>query len=419
MDPEIQECVLTEQEARAKLDRASGNLAHRWFWPEVRVPDWIAALQAFERVAREILCSGVTAERLEGDQGVLGIAGYTSGMGPLLGHWLETGQLAASSNVASVFALHLDHNRRRMETMRKHACTLVEALSLKSVRATVLKGMHTANVYFPEPGARPLSDIDILIDREQRAAAAEAMLELGFVAGLESYRPDGQQWHPPKGRSEPMTLRYVHKDDPWSVDMQFSLNRQCVPGAPLLALDDCGLMDDAEPWVISNAAAQLRPTQLFFHLLVHSSYGLDSLSLLRICELTLVARRHLEDGVLDWDFVEHFARRAGALGAIYPALRMTDTLVPGIIDKSVLKASADAAPRSVVRRIATLSPATAQRVRRTSLFERFMWTSSPRQIVRHVWEYVAVPHFSTERRRVLYTHRFARLMRLARIRQTK
>ena len=74
----------------------------------------------------------------------------------------------------------------------------------------------------------------------------------------------------------------------------------------------------------------------------------------------------------DWHLVEAMARRAGALGAIYPAVAMVEKLVPGVLPGALVDASASAAPRSVRRQLERLTPATAHRVVRTSIAERFM-----------------------------------------------
>jgi hypothetical protein len=39
------------------------------------------------------------------------------------------------------------------------------------------------------------------------------------------------------GATQPRTLSFVHRDDPWSIDLQTSLNRRYSYGAPVIALD--------------------------------------------------------------------------------------------------------------------------------------------------------------------------------------
>ena len=53
----------------------------------------------------------------EGNAEAIGVACYTSGVGPLLGFWLEQGGIAASPQVSAVLERHLRHNRLRMDRL--------------------------------------------------------------------------------------------------------------------------------------------------------------------------------------------------------------------------------------------------------------------------------------------------------------
>jgi Uncharacterised nucleotidyltransferase len=58
---------------------------------------------------------------------------------------------------------------------------VANAASNRGVFVTVCKGIVLASHYYPEPGARPMNDIDLWIQPQERAACAEAMREIGFV----------------------------------------------------------------------------------------------------------------------------------------------------------------------------------------------------------------------------------------------
>lgn len=403
--------VLSEEEANAQLAWASGRLQHRWLWRDVEVGDWFAALLSFEWVAGGIL-RGVPVEPLTGAAEAVGIAGYTSGMGPLLGHWVETGALSATPEIETILARHLRHNRARMRSMHARAGKVVAALAAAGVRPLVMKGMHTAFSCFPDPGTRPLSDIDLLIAREERELAGEVLHGLGFRAGAETKYPKAQNWAPSHARSVPLTLRYLHRDDPWSVDLQVSLNRKCAPGAPIAALDQCDLLGTTETWSVSSAARQMNPSALALHLMVHGGYGLESLTLLRICELILVVRSNGGRDSFDWHWIEGMAKKGGALEAIFPMIRMVEVLAPGTLPGRLCDVATAATPRSIKRRMASLSPATAQRVMRVSIAERFMWSASPWRILHHLVDYATFAHAPPGRQLASVGHRFGRLMRI-------
>jgi hypothetical protein len=402
--------VLSEDEARAQIARASGRLRHRWLWDDIDVKDWLAALRSFERVARNIFCSQ-PAEGLEGKPETVGIAAYTSGMGPLLGLWVSEGRIDTTPEVAAVLTAQLDHNRARMRKAEDRTLGVVEALADRGIRPLVMKGMHTALQYFPEPGARPLSDIDLLIRRDEYRRACEALRELALAPGPRSKFPEEVSWTEPAARALPMTLRYLHKDDPLPVDVHLSLDRKCTHGAPVISLGECGLEHSTVDWAMSPAAGQMNPSALALYLLVHASCGLECLTLLRVCELVLVARGDA-DTAPDWSLVKAMAGRSGALAAMFPAVAMLDMLDPGLLPRDLVEASAYAAPRSVHRQIRRLTPGTAQRVIRTSLSERFMWTLTPKGIVRHLWEYATLGGIPAEQRAALLRYRAGRVIRM-------
>lgn len=340
--------------------KRQGNPA--WLWPDIQVRDWREALGKIEETLRAVL-AGEEPPTLDGDPAAIGLAGYTSGVGPLLGWWVETGVIRASPAVATVLELHLRHNRARAARMAVAAAALVKALAAQSVPVVVLKGAHTARTYFPDPGVRPASDIDLLVSAKDALAAETVLLSLGHV--LESRAARESSWRPVGAPTEPRSLGLVHGDDPWSVDLHTSLDVFVSAGAPLAKLDAL------EPMAGGSVLSQ--PT-LLLHLAVHAGSGMQNLTLLRLVELVLVIRKDLAEGRLSWDAFVEAGERAGALGYAYPALWLCEQLAPGLTPSNVLDRCAAEAPPAVRRHLGRLTPATAQRIDGASLSEHFMWT---------------------------------------------
>ena len=268
-----------------------------WLWPDVSLEAWRNAMGQIEATARAVL-SGRTGV-LDGDPAAIGLAGYISGMGPLLGWWRETGLIAAEPGVGRVLELHLRHNRLRAARMETAAIRVVEALSRKGLDVVVLKGAHTARDYFPDPGARPASDIDLLVRAEQ-VVPAEAVLQAeGLVEASRGARESS--WRPAQGPTSPRALTLVHADDPWSIDLHASLDIFVSAGAPLARLDLAGPMTGLARWAPNPRARTLDQPLLLLHLAAHAGSGLQNLTLLRLVELHLVIRRDLTDGALSWD----------------------------------------------------------------------------------------------------------------------
>jgi hypothetical protein len=353
---------------------------------------------------------------LDGSADAVGVAGYTSGMGPLLGYWRETGGLDCSPPVASILDLHLRHNRERMATMARHGAHLSDALSTAGVPHTALKGMDTAYRYFPEPGARPLSDIDLLIAPADEMRAGAVLEAGGFEAGLARTNPPERSWRMAGSPTEPRTLCFVHRDDPWTIDLHTSLNRRYAAATPVIRLDEAAKAIQSAPHPLWPGARCLPQPLHLLHLAVHAGCGLENLTMLRLVELALVIRRDFNDEA-SWDALLESAARGGALGPIYPALKLCGDLVPGIVPVEVIHISREAAPLNVRRVVEPLTPAHAQRVLRCSLAERFMWSPSSGTRARQVVQELFPPGSSSPR--VLLAIYRTRMWRLARRTLTK
>jgi hypothetical protein len=248
---------------------------------------------------------------------------------------------------------------------------IVGRLAHHGIDARVLKGAHTAAAYFPEPGARPASDIDLLVAPGD-AAAAEAVLR-GEGLALTDRKPWESSWASPSQRREPRSLTYVHAEDPWSIDLHNALKVWVGYGTPLADLDLAGPMTGGGRWLADARGGVLDQPLLLLHLAAHAGAGWQNMTLLRQVELVLVMRQDLASGWLSWDAFLELGARTGALAYAYPALRLADMLAPGVVPSAVLDACAGHAPGAVRRALERLTPATAQRIDRTSLGEHFMW----------------------------------------------
>jgi hypothetical protein len=295
-------------------------------------------------------------------------------MGPLLGLWREQGRLRTSEAVAAVLARHLAHNRLRAARMEAEAVDIVGRLTDRGIKTLILKGAHTGPAYFPEPGARPASDIDLLVVAGD-ASAAEAVMQ-GRGLALKGRTPWESSWARPSARSEPRSLTYVHAEDPWSVDLHKALTISVGRGTPVADLDRASPMASSGRWPVDPRAGVLDQPLLLLHLAAHAGAGWQNLTLLRQVELVLVIRRDLQAGRLSWDAFLAVGGRTGALGYAYPALRLADKLAPGLVPREILDGCAAQAPKAVRRALERLTPATAQRIERNSVGEHFMWAET-------------------------------------------
>jgi hypothetical protein len=367
--------TLSAEDVRERIRRARRSGFSSWLWPEIPIGDWRAAMAQVARVTRAML-SGAPHGTLGTDSAAaMGLAGYTSGMGPLLGHWIQSGQLSASRELEDLFCLHLGENRVRMDRLGGIAQGVVQELAKASVTVTVFKGMHTAHCYFPEPATRPLSDIDLYIPPSQIAAAEAVLSSMGYVGRVQRHDPYMCDWALPSLRREPHMLSCLHRDDFWSFDIQNSLSRR-LPTNARIELDalipSCG----RGRWPLSSAARVPEQPLLTLLLASHAAHGLYNSTLLRISELILVIRKDTAAGLLDWDSLLAGADRIGGARYLYPALCFCEKLVPDVVPERILAHCCADAPENMRALLPTLDVAELQPLGRYSLRERFLWAGT-------------------------------------------
>ncbi len=159
------ELELGADAVRERFAWARRNGHPRYLWPEIPIPAWRSALRTLEGVAGSVL-SGypVSLEVMDAIQlRALGIAAFTSGLGGILGTWIERGDVTADDDVAALFRLHLRHARERAERAAVELMRVAEVLGEAGIGVIAVKSAHTSQVYFPEPAARTGADIDVVL----------------------------------------------------------------------------------------------------------------------------------------------------------------------------------------------------------------------------------------------------------------
>jgi hypothetical protein len=322
------------------------------------------------------------------DAAAIGIAGMVTGTGPLLGYWVERRRLDVHDDLARLLARHLDHGRRRIERVRREVTPALSALVNAGVTPIVIKGFHTAQAYFPEPGVRPLADVDVII-RPQEVERAEAALALaGFVGDPPLHRPYKRPWMPSGMDRRTWSLEFWHARSPWWLELHDA------PSFGQLLLHRVTLEHPADHVVSWDAGLPLRVPETPHRIAIlatHLSGELYGMRLLRLVELILVVRREREHGKLDWAAVEMVLKRSGALRFAYPALALAEHLAPGTMETGILARARAASTRFGRAVVEQLTPGTPLLQERVSLAERLMWASGPIQIMRRLVQMVMPP----------------------------
>jgi hypothetical protein len=344
-----------------------------WLWPEIAIDAWRAALERIAEIARHALAGKRTSLPVTADPAAFCLACYTSGMGPLLAYWLERGLIDTSPEIANLLDLHWHHNRVRHRRLTATGTDIIRQFDAAGIPIAVLKGMHTAAAYFPDEGTRPMADIDLLVAEGDIEGAAQILSAAGLVPGARGRRET--HWHPSVGDAQLRTLMFVHKDDPWAVDLHHSLDQFVAAGAPLVRFDAAGPLRRTAPLADLAMAGGLGQPLLLLHLAAHAGGAMHNLTLLRLVELCFVIRTDEASGRLYWPELIAIGMAIDALPYAYPALKLCEALIPGTVPGWVLDRCAATVPARVVRVVDRLRPATAQRVERSSISEHFMWTA--------------------------------------------
>lgn len=372
--------------SRAKSYR--DTLDPRLLWPGVEP---VAIQRAADDIGRAVqsILAGAPATLSTGphDAEAIGIAGLVTGVGPLLGYWFERGLLEGDAAVTSVLTNHLQHNRRRSSDVASHISALAVALAAQGVTLGVLKGYHTARVYFPEPGTRPFSDVDLVVRPDEVERARSVLRAQGFVEGVGTEDPYKREWHLGDRDGRIRSLHLWHARNPWIIELYGAVVFAHVKGdgARLLA---SSTFDDV--WTTDGVAFRVpRRSSLFAMVAVHASGELYSSRLLRLVELVLMARPDATGRELDWGEVEEFLTSTRTMHFASPALHLVEQLVPGTVDSGLLRRSREGSSPRLRRVMATFTPTSPVLPLMTSIDERLMWTTGRLAVLRRFWLMIA------------------------------
>jgi hypothetical protein len=392
-----------EVHRRFALAHARGT--PRWLWPEIPVERWAAGRRDIVRVTSEVLAGRPAALDPRGETGAdaLGIAAYTLGMGPLLGHWIGSGALDAEPGTAALLALHLEHGRARARKMDAVLETALAALASAGVEATVIKGMHTARALFPEPGTRPMTDVDVVVDPARIPAAEGALAAAGFVRLDVAYqrRPYHADWRPAGEEVQLRSLMLTHRDDPLTVNLQDEFDRH--PASGRVRLGTPGAADTGAMPGVRTPARVLAGPFLIAQLAAHAGEEREMLLLVRLVELVLAMQG------ADTDALRAFLHARRVAHHVYPALALAERLAPGTLDPRFLAWMEAESGARVRAAVAALDLAMLQRMDARVAGGRSLTVRGPLDRVRAALDWL-VPYPAAGRVAEVYRLRWSRLL---------
>lgn len=381
--PYIREMHAATAELNARSRRWAVTNDPAALWPGLDSRLLPAAAIAIERAVAQILDGRKTTLGAPdgADARAIGIAALISGTGPLLGYWVELGLLDVSAPLALLLARHLQHGRGRVRRIEREITPVLRRLVQAGVEPGILKGFHTAHVYFPEPGVRPLSDVDVYVEPRFVVPAGAALASGGFGPGTRSAEFK-TNWYP-RGRILPIrSLEFWHVRSPWGIELHSALEFGTVirHGIHLERA-----IPVVQPWTWNGLLLRVAPQPLrLVTAAVHLSTELHAARLIRLIELTLMVRRDLPSGELSWDAVTELLEQTGATRYAYPAFTLVEQLAPGTVDAALLVRTFKRSTRIARVVVGELTPATPILHEHVSFAERLMWEPGIIAIVRRV-----------------------------------
>ena len=369
-----------DRDVTDRLTRFARSRDPRALWPRLSKADLVTARRRLEAVSRGVI-AGHAAVRLdagnEHEACALGAAAFMSGVGALIGRWIEDGRVQAAPAAAAIFAEHLDHGRRRAERIERGLIPVLDAMLARGVVPVVVKGFHTARAYAEEAGVRPMSDVDLVVQPSQIDSVEAAFREAAFLPTGPRTRPYKRDWMAAGVDRRVFSVDHVDARSPWRVEVHESLDRD-FRARRFARLDS--ERDGVAPFVVAGRAL-LAPAQplLLLTLACQISSELDVMRLMRVIDLVRVIKADRANGKLEWEAVLDAFRRTGVARYAFPGLALAEDLVPGTVDERVLQMAHGASTVASRYTVARLRPAATWTDQR-DLMSLCMWADNPLEV---------------------------------------
>ena len=191
----------------------------------------------------------------------------------------------------------------------------------------LLKGVHLCRFVYPEPGLRSMSDVDLMVPRDQLADAERVCLELGYGP---LPRPDLEE----TCRRSNHLAKLFKRGAP-VLELHWNIEHPTSP----FRIDLPGLWSRARSAELEGVPVRLlSPEDLLLHLTLHGSYhhGFDWWALKGLVDIDAVIARHGAE--LDWGALAERANAWGASGFVYSTLRLTQALLDTPVEAGALAA---------------------------------------------------------------------------------
>jgi hypothetical protein len=252
-------------------------------------------------------------------------ASLVLGVGPLL-HQKLAGVDWVEPATKTWLAQQYEFNSQRLTKIQAELKAILACFTANGVAVMPLKGSILSVEYYPEPGLRPMADIDLLIQPADAERSSTLLQKLG-------YEPEATHWkHTEFSKPDNRAIASrtgEHPDNPRRVELHLHCRESF--GGPTIDLTAFMWQTAAEGRLLGEVAMLPAVEALWLHVLVHAGYHIWQgkgrlIYLIDLCRL----RPHLADP-------EAVVQQVDAR-ATYPALALLKRYFPQTISDQLLAA---------------------------------------------------------------------------------
>ena len=169
----------------------------------------------------------VTASWSETDWVLLQLAMLMQGVGPLLfWHWKEQRILdQLPPQIQNWLVQQYELNSQRMNRMQEELLLILLLTNKAGMRVMPLKGSWLAWHSYQQPGLRPMADLDLLIDSQDRERLYPILESLGYVFEPADSNVHSQHMVFKRPGSKVVSLEGEHPDNPRPVEVHWQLRK--------------------------------------------------------------------------------------------------------------------------------------------------------------------------------------------------
>lgn len=273
------------------------------------------------------------------------------GIGPLLDR--AFGGQAEAAVLQPRLRTYLADQRRlsgeRVVLLLQDLVELLDAAHDAAIQVLPMKGSLLATQYYPEPGLRPMNDLDILIHPSDEKRMVALLAKLGYQPVLRS--PQHLGFARPENYGPTVSWDGEHPANPRHIDLHMHIHERLWGIQYDLTTH---VWADSKPGDLMGAPARLMgPAALLHHLAVHATGDLISrwIRLLHLHDIALVAPKVTDNG---WQRIIASVRAQREERYLYPALALTTQYYP-LIPEAVLKALRPGVPPALLKYLDTIS----------------------------------------------------------------